>query len=201
MATKEEILDSIEGMTVLEFKELLDSNRGVLLVDNARAMVGDTIAVRAVLTDEQFEPLVVAEVNPAMPRTRGDSRIPVAEIRTLDRRMALVSQAIFMSVLAALLICAVVVLLFTTVFPWAEDALLVIEVAESSLAYDRSTKMRLYAEAGVDIIQVKDLLAVTLKPEVPRLNEACMHRADCHLMHPGAVHRRKTGARLHPRGF
>ena len=36
----------------------------------------------------------------------------LAEIRTLDRRMALVSQAIFMSVLAALLICAVVVLLF-----------------------------------------------------------------------------------------
>ena len=35
-----------------------------------------------------------------------------AEIRTLDRRMALVSQAIFSSVLAAVLICAVVVLLF-----------------------------------------------------------------------------------------
>lgn len=36
----------------------------------------------------------------------------LAEIRTLDRRMALVSQAIFLSVLAAVLICAVVVLLF-----------------------------------------------------------------------------------------
>lgn len=35
-----------------------------------------------------------------------------SEIRTLDRRMALVSQAIFSSVLAAVLICAVVVLLF-----------------------------------------------------------------------------------------
>ena len=32
---------------------------------------------------------------------------------------------------------------------WAEDALLVIEVADSSLAYDRSTKLRLYAEAGI----------------------------------------------------
>ena len=31
----------------------------------------------------------------------------------------------------------------------AEDALLVIEVAESSLAYDRSTKQRLYAEARI----------------------------------------------------
>lgn len=32
---------------------------------------------------------------------------------------------------------------------WAEDALMVIEVADSSLAYDRSTKRRLYAEAGI----------------------------------------------------
>ena len=36
----------------------------------------------------------------------------VAEIRILDRRMALVSRAIFLSVLSALLTCAVVVLLF-----------------------------------------------------------------------------------------
>jgi Uma2 family endonuclease len=32
---------------------------------------------------------------------------------------------------------------------YAEDVFRVIEVAESSLAYDRSTKLRLYAEAGV----------------------------------------------------
>ena len=31
----------------------------------------------------------------------------------------------------------------------AEDVLLLIEVADSSLAYDRSTKLRLYAEAGI----------------------------------------------------
>ena len=30
-----------------------------------------------------------------------------------------------------------------------EDALLIIEVAENSLSYDRSTKLRLYAEAGI----------------------------------------------------
>ena len=41
---------------------LRDSNRGVLLVDSNKAMVGDTITVRAVLTDEQFEPLNVPEV-------------------------------------------------------------------------------------------------------------------------------------------
>ncbi len=47
---------------VCEGRLLRDSNRGVLLVDNPRAMVGDTIVVRAVLTDEQFEPLNVPEV-------------------------------------------------------------------------------------------------------------------------------------------
>jgi hypothetical protein len=31
----------------------------------------------------------------------------------------------------------------------ADDALLLVEVAENSLAYDRSTKLRLYAEAGI----------------------------------------------------
>jgi hypothetical protein len=36
----------------------------------------------------------------------------IREIRILDKRMGLVSQAIFLSVLAALLICTVVVLLF-----------------------------------------------------------------------------------------
>ncbi len=47
---------------VSEGRLLRDSNRGVLLVDSSKAMVGDTITVRAVLTDEQFEPLDVAEV-------------------------------------------------------------------------------------------------------------------------------------------
>src|SRR5207344_2928459 len=38
----------------------------------------------------------------------------------------------------------------------AEDVLLLIEVAESSLAYDRSTRLRLYAEAGVPEYWVVD---------------------------------------------
>ena len=41
---------------------LRESNRGVLLVDNPRAMLGDTINIRAVLVDEQFEPLVAPSV-------------------------------------------------------------------------------------------------------------------------------------------
>jgi Uma2 family endonuclease len=46
---------------------------------------------------------------------------------------------------------------------WAEDALLVIEVAESSLAYDRSTKLRLYAEAGIPEYWVVDCTAETVE--------------------------------------
>ncbi len=41
----------------------------------------------------------------------------------------------------------------------AEDVLLLIEVAESSLAYDRSTKLRLYAEAGIPEYWVVDCAA------------------------------------------
>ncbi|QDT03661.1 von Willebrand factor type A domain protein [Rubripirellula lacrimiformis] len=47
---------------VSEGRLLRDSNRGILLIDSSRAMVGDTITVRAVLSDEQFEPLDVPEV-------------------------------------------------------------------------------------------------------------------------------------------
>ena len=47
---------------VSEGRLLRDSNRGVLLVDNSRAMVGDTITVRSVLSDDQFEPLDVPDV-------------------------------------------------------------------------------------------------------------------------------------------
>ena len=46
---------------------------------------------------------------------------------------------------------------------WAEDALLVIEVADSSLAYDRSTKLRLYAEAGIPEYWVVDCTAETVE--------------------------------------
>jgi hypothetical protein len=47
---------------ISEGRLLRDSTRGVLLVDNAKAMIGDTITVRAVLTDDQYEPLDVPEV-------------------------------------------------------------------------------------------------------------------------------------------
>ena len=47
---------------VSEGRLLRDSTRGVLLVDNNKAMIGDTIVVRAVLSNEQYEPLDVPEV-------------------------------------------------------------------------------------------------------------------------------------------
>ena len=52
-------------------------------------------------------------IEPELLAARGSEHDRIqAEIRTLDKRMALGSQAIFLSVLAAVLICAVVVLLF-----------------------------------------------------------------------------------------
>lgn len=47
---------------VSEGRLLRDSTRGILMVDSSRAMLGDSITVRAVLTDEQFEPLDLPEV-------------------------------------------------------------------------------------------------------------------------------------------
>ena len=45
----------------------------------------------------------------------------------------------------------------------AEDVLLLIEVAETSLAYDRSTKLRLYAEAGIPEYWVVDCVAESVE--------------------------------------
>ena len=42
---------------------------------------------------------------------------------------------------------------------FSEDTLLLIEVAESSLRYDRSTKLRLYAEAGIPEYWIVDCAA------------------------------------------
>ena len=60
---------------------------------------------RIVDRSREIEPLLIASRGAEHDRWLG-------EIRVLDRRMALVSRAIFLSVLAAVLICAVVVLLF-----------------------------------------------------------------------------------------
>ena len=46
---------------------------------------------------------------------------------------------------------------------WAEDTLLVIEVADTSLRYDRSTKLAIYAEAGVPEYWVVDCTAESIE--------------------------------------
>jgi Uma2 family endonuclease len=46
--------------------------------------------------------------------------------------------------------------------PSGHDALLIVEVAESSLAYDMQTKARLYASHGVAAYWVVDLTAAQL---------------------------------------
>ena len=43
--------------------------------------------------------------------------------------------------------------------PHPQDVLLVIEVADTSLAYDRTTKLRLYAEAGISEYWIVDCTA------------------------------------------
>ena len=53
------------------------------------------------------------DIEPRLLASRGqEPDALVADIRTLDRRMALVSRAIFASVLSAVMTCAVVILLF-----------------------------------------------------------------------------------------
>jgi hypothetical protein len=56
----------------------------------------------------------------------------------------------------------------------ADDVLLVIEVAESSLSYDRSTKQKLYAEAGISEYWVVDCAAESV--EVHRTPQAGSYR-------------------------
>src|SRR5438445_13243635 len=53
----------------------------------------------------------------------------------------------------------------STLFPYTTlfRSLLLIEVADSSLAYDRSTKLRLYAEAGIPEYWVVDCNAEAIE--------------------------------------
>ena len=46
--------------------------------------------------------------------------------------------------------------------PDADDVLLLIEVADTSLAYDRTTKLRLYAEARIPEYWIVDCTAETV---------------------------------------
>ena len=67
---------------VSEGRLLRDSNRGLLLVDKDRCLVGDSVQVRAVLRDAQFQPLdlELAEVNVKTP-SGGSQRLELMPLR------------------------------------------------------------------------------------------------------------------------
>lgn len=68
---------------VSEGRRVRDSSRGVLLTDKDRALLGDAIAVRAVLQDAQFKPLQAEQV--AATVIQPDStRIPLVMKKTKD---------------------------------------------------------------------------------------------------------------------
>jgi len=62
---------------------LRDSSRGVLLVDQNRAMLGEQVAVTAILQDEQHRPLNDPETVAAMIQPDG-SRVPLRLLRVKD---------------------------------------------------------------------------------------------------------------------
>lgn len=57
---------------------------------------------------------------------------------------------------------------------WADDVLLLVEVADSSLKYDRTTKLRIYAEAAIPEYWVVDCTAEAI--EVHRTPEGSRYR-------------------------
>ena len=67
----------------------------------------------------------------------------------------------------------------------ADDALLLIEVAQTSLAYDRSTKLRLYAAAGIPEYWVVDCVAESI--EVHRAPDAGGYREVTRVAGPTAT--------------
>jgi Uma2 family endonuclease len=68
---------------------------------------------------------------------------------------------------------------------WAEDALLLIEVAETSLRYDRTTKLWLYAEAVIPEYWIVDCAAETI--DVSRAPEAGRYREVLQVSGDGSV--------------
>jgi Uma2 family endonuclease len=52
---------------------------------------------------------------------------------------------------------------YTESLPVPEDALLLIEVSDTTLAYDRRVKLPLYARAGIGEVWIADLPAETIE--------------------------------------
>jgi hypothetical protein len=70
---------------------LRDSSHGTLLVDNERCSLGDTITVRAALSDEQFRPLTVASVEAVVVHEDGLRQPLVLRRLTMSERPGMYS--------------------------------------------------------------------------------------------------------------
>ena len=68
---------------------------------------------------------------------------------------------------------------------FAEDTVLLIEVAETSLRYDRSTKLRLYAESGIPEYWIVDCAAESV--EIHRTPQADGYRDVLRVADAGAT--------------
>ncbi len=66
-----------------EGRLLRDSSRGVLLVDKDRCLIGDQVAVRAILQDAQFQPLALPEVEAVLIQP-DQKRLPLLLKRVKD---------------------------------------------------------------------------------------------------------------------
>lgn len=73
--------------------------------------------------------------------------------------------------------------------PYPEDVLLVIEVADTSLAYDRSAKVPLYAAAGIPEVWLVDIaqrqITVFAQPDGARFLQETVHVGEQVLVLPG----------------
>ena len=65
--------------------------------------------------------------------------------------------------------------------PGAADVLLLVEVSETSLAYDRATKLPLYAKFGVPEVWIVDLVSLAVEVyREPRDARLCVSRTAAH---------------------
>ena len=78
---------------------------------------------------------------------------------------------------------------YASAHPGPEDILLIVEVADSSLGFDREEKVSLYAAAGIPDVWLVDLVGKTLsvyrKPAHGTYSEVAHHRSDAIIAIPG----------------
>jgi Uma2 family endonuclease len=140
---------SEQHLTIEEFQGMVEA--GVFAEDDRLELIRGEIVEMAAIGDRHALCVMLASdlladlrpraiVNPQNPlRLPGQESIPQPDVVLLRRRPDFRSRA-----------------------PHAEDVLLLIEVADTSLAYDRDVKIPLYAEAGILETWLADLSSDTI---------------------------------------